>query len=480
MEQEGDTNKTTEKSQVAPQQTIITGQHENDGKIVITIDENKLTARADFYPPLGKGKPLSPDYIASMLDTLQISYGVAWDVIQEAALECNLNHRVIKDVIIAKGDQPVAEVPEYFELEASLSSAKQSIDRNAQRIDYRSIASYIVVKKNQILAHRKERIPGTEGKTIQGQVIPAPVQRQETCRAGKNTVKTADAILAACDGRLIIQDNELSIDEILEVKGSVGYGTGHIIFPGDVILDGNVADGFKVYSGASIIAKQTFDATDVIAKKDLIVAGGIIGRGQNTIKVGGTVKAKFIQNCRLASRGPIQVSSAIVNSTIYTLDSLDLGDKGRIIGGEFFTIHGLRAASIGSETGKTTKIHCGVDFTVQQEIDKLNEQFRVLSQKKQKVLELLRTPALEATKKAALEQFNNQIDGQMSVISNKLTELLPKLNADEEASVSCLGEIAKGTLVEICHVALFIDKPIRKVRIHLDKAQGKLVCDAIK
>lgn len=480
MEREKDTNKTEEKSQVVPQQTTITGQHENDGKIIVTIDESKLSARADFYPPLGQGKPLSPDYIASMLTTLQISYGVDWNAIQEAALECNLNHRVIKDVLIAKGDSPTAEIPEYFELEDTLQSAKKTIEKDAQKIDYRSIASYIVVKKNQKLAHRKEPVPGMEGKTIQGVVIPAPVQRHETYTSGKNTVKTEDAILAACDGRLIINDHELMVDEILEVKGSVGYGTGHIIFPGDVILDGNVADGFKVYSGASIIAKQTFDATDVIAKKDLIVAGGIIGRGQNTIKVGGSVKAKFIQNCRLASRGPIQVSSAIVNSTIYTLDSLDLGDKGRIIGGEIFTIHGLRAASIGSETGKTTRIHCGVDFTVQQELDKLNEQFRVLSQKREKIQQLLQNPALETNKKASLEQFKKQVDEQLLVISNKLTELLPKLNADENASVSCLGEIAKGTLIEICHVALFIDKPLRKVQVHLDKAQGKLVWEAIK
>lgn len=480
MEQEEDNNKTQEKSQVAPQQTTITGQHENDGKIVIIVDESKIIARADFYPPLGQGKPLAPDYIASMLDTLQIVYGIDWNTIQEAALECNLNHRVVKDIIIAKGDEPTAEIPEYYELEEAFQTAQKAIDRDAQRIDYRSIASYIVVKKNQKLAHRKERIPGMEGKTIQGELIPAPIERNETYTAGKNTIKTADAIIAACDGRLIIQDHELMVDEILEVKGSVGYGTGHIIFPGDVILEGNVADGFKVYSGASIIAKQTFDATDVIAKKDLIVAGGIIGRGQNTIKVGGTVKAKFIQNCRLASRGPIQVSSAIVNSIIYTLDSLDLGEKGRIIGGEFFTIHGLKAASIGSETGKTTKIHCGVDFTVQQELDKLNEQFRILSQKREKIQNLLKNPALEAEKKAALEQFAEQIDEQMRLISNKLTDLLPKLNADENASVSCLGEIAQGTLIEICHVALFIDKPIRKVIIHLDKTQGKLVWNTIK
>lgn len=480
MEQERDTNKTNENSQVAHDPTIITGMHENDGKVTISIDESKLYAQADFYPPLGQGKPITPDYIASMLETLQISYGVDWNTIQESALECNLNHRIIRGVIIARGDTPTAEIPSYYELEESLQSSKTTNDTQTQKIDYRRISAYKVVRKDQVLARLRERVLGVEGKNIQGETIPAPVQPMQTYRAGKNTLQKEDSIVATSDGRLIIQDDELIVDEILEVKGSVGYGTGHIVFPGDVIIDGNVADGFKVYSGASIIAKQTFDATDVIAKKDLIVAGGIIGRGHNSIKVGGTVRAKFIQNCRLASRGPIQVSSAIVNSTIYTLDSIDLGDKGRIIGGEIFSIHGLRAASIGSEMGKTTKIHCGVDFTVQQEMDRLNEQLRILVQKSQKARELSLDPSLNEAKKATLQQIQKQIESQQSALSEKLMGLLEALNADENASVTVLGEIAKGTLIEICHVALFIDKPIRKVHIHLDKNQGKLVCDPIK
>ena len=105
----------------------------------------------------------------------------------------------------------------------------------------------------------------------------------------------------------------------------------------------------------SIVSKQTFDATDVVAKKDLIVAGGIVGRVQASIKVGGCLRAKFIQNCRVASRGSIIVGAAVVNSRIYTLEKLDLGDKGRIIGGEIFAVQGVRALGIGSESGIGTK-----------------------------------------------------------------------------------------------------------------------------
>jgi hypothetical protein len=41
--------------------------------------------------------------------------------------------------------------------------------------------------------------------------------------------------------------------------------------------------------------------------------------------------------------------------------------------------------------------------------------------------------------------------------------------------VEVTGEIAPGTLIEICQIALFVDEPLRKVRIKLDKMGGKLV-----
>ncbi|MCX7656121.1 MAG: FapA family protein [Treponemataceae bacterium] len=458
----------------------ITGLHQNDGTIVITISEDHLLARADFYPPIGDGNPLTPEYIAAMLEKLSITYGIRWDAIQEAALECNLNRKIIKDVLIAQGDSPAEEVLPYFDLDSRFKSSAPTYREEGGRVDYRAISHFFVVKKGEYIAHYREKVPGKEGKDIHGKTIPMPIRKMDSIVAGKNTKQTTDGIVATVDGRLFLNGNEVTVEEVLALKGNVGYGTGHIIFPGDVVLEGEVSDGFKVYAGGSITAKQTLDATDVVAKKDLVVAGGIIGRGNGIVKVGGTVRARFIQNCYLLSRGTVWVSGAIVNSRIYSMERIDLGDKGKIIGGELYAIHGIRAESIGREGGRVTRIHCGIDFISQQELDKHNESLRILAGKINKIQNLLKNPEIPGEQKKRFALYLKKLQEEQVKLQNRIVELLPKINANEQAVIEIHGSVAEGTIIEICHVALFIEKPLKKVRFRLNKQEGKLIHEPLK
>lgn len=460
--------------------TTITGLHPNDGSMNLNIDGKNLNVHADFIPPLGEGQPLSPDFIASALDRLNISNGIDWDAIRDAVMECNLNRQIVRDVLIARGTPPVEEVLEYYELDPSFRTWQSMPDGDVPRIDYREISPFVVVKKEQVLAKFNPRKTGEPGLDIYGKEIPKPVRKPDSIEAGENTKRRTEGIVAAKDGRLVEQNGVISVEEVLAVKGSVGYKTGHIVFPGDVIIDGIIADGFKVYSGGSIISKQTFDASDVIAKKDFLIAGGLIGRGKASVKAGGDFRAKFIQNCRVAVRGSVIVGAAVINSTIYTLNTLDLGDKGRLIGSEVYAVNGVRTAGIGTSEGKSTKLHCGIDFTAQQELDRTNEQLRILGLKATKLRELIADPATELIKKQKAEQLYLRIQQEQGRLSEKLTELLGKINANENAEVLVFGEISKNTLIEICHVALFLDKNMKKVRFRLDKTQGKLVSEPLK
>lgn len=456
-------------------QEIAMGLHHNDGNLVVRFAENDLEAWADFIPPVGEGQPLNPDYISAILERLNITYGFDWDLILKSNMDCNLDHRPIKNVRIARGDPPEEEVPAYFEIDPSFRKWPPLPDGDVPRIDWKEISPFIIVKKGQVLARQRAIKRGKEGKNIHGLPIPKTVRAVESVSAGLNTRLENGDIVAARDGRLLEKGKELHVEEVLEVKGSVDYATGNIVFPGDVIIDGLVADGFKVYSGGSIVSKQTLDATDVNAKKDLLVAGGLIGRGRASIKVGGTLRTKFIQNCKVACRGKISVGSTIINSQIYTLDSLDLSDKGRIVGGEIFAVRGLRTGSIGKEQGNGTKIHCGVDFTIQQRLDKQNENLRLLSSKIAKLREILKGYAPEDGKVKKVTALLDELKTEQNTCSSAIVDLLNRLNADEQAVVEVFGEIVPGTLIEICHIAYFVDTTLKRVRFRLDKNQGKLV-----
>jgi uncharacterized protein (DUF342 family) len=458
-------------------QSILLG-NPNDGNLRVTFLDNDMEVRADFIPPLGNGVPLDVDQIREIFEKLKIIHGVHWEAVYEALADCNTAHRLVKDTVIAKGDPPVSEVAEYFEMNPHLNQPSGPAD-NMRRIDYRARSPFVIVKKGQALARLRPRKAGREGKNVHGVVLPFPVVRPEGVSGGANTRNDGKLILAEINGQLIETHKELSVQESLVIKGAVGYGTGNIVFPGDVFIEGPVSDGFKIYSGGSITIKQTFDVTDVVARGDLNVAGGIIGRGAALVKSGGVVRTKFIENCRLAARKAVIVDSGIINSSVFTLEHIEMGEKGMILGGEAYAVHGIKAGGIGKKTGKAPRLHCGIDFTAQQEKEKNNNQLRILAAKLAKLREMMAAPDGSAEQRAKMEELLRRLESEQQQAAAKVSDLLGRINTDEDAAVEVPGEIVAGTLIEICQIALFVTEPLRKVRIRLDKSTGKVISEAL-
>jgi Ser-tRNA(Ala) deacylase AlaX len=134
--------------------------------------------------------------------------------------------------------------------------------------------------------------------------------------------------------------------------------------------------------------------------------------------------------------------------------------------------------SIGKKSGKSSQIHCGVDFTLQQEKEKYNTQLHILAAKLGKLQELLdMPPAKEGSpeRRIKMEQLKHRLEEEREKLSRRISEVMDTITSDENAVVEVSGEIAPGTIIEICQIALFVTEPLRRIRIYLDKNQGKLV-----
>jgi len=466
-----------EGSETTQSQAILYGGL-NDGTMAISFSNSDLEAHADFNPSVLGGRPLGLEAVAQILQGINVVVGVCWEDIERALNECNTTRRKVRDVLIAKGEKPEAEITEYFEMNPVLANKHNEIDSNA-RINYRERSPFTIVKKGQILAKLRPLKPGKEGKDVHGAALPFETLHPEGAVGGDNTVTEADKIVAAIHGQLVQSRNVLSVQEHLVIKGAVGYGTGHIVFPGDVKINGPVSDGFKIYSGGSLMIKQTLDLTEVVTKGDIVVAGGIIGKGAGILKSGGGIRTKFIENCRVAARGSVLVETEIINSSVFALETVRMGEKGMILGGDIYSVHGLRAGGIGKKGGKSTRIHCGINFTAQQEMENDNSKLRTLAAKLTRLQAMMARPDIESEELAKMKELAQRLAEEEQAASAHIAELMGNINVDESALVEVLGEIAPGTLIEICQIALFVDEPLRNVRIRLDKAEGKLVPDTM-
>jgi len=447
----------------------------SDGKIVLSFSDNNLKAYGDFFPPYEGGMPITNEYIASLLEKSGIVYGIQQDEIQKALNACVNYREIVRDVLIASGDPPVDFVPEYLQINPYLGV--RSGTQEGQAVDHKARSAFIIVKKGQALAKQKHSTPGKDGTSVRGDVIGYKTVKKETLTGGENTRMEGRLLVSCINGQFVHTRGVISVRDSLVIKGPVGYATGNIIFPGDVEIEGPVSDGFKIYSGGSVTIKQTFDVTDTVTKNDLHVAGGIIGRGRAVVKVGGSLKTKFIENCHVAVRKNIIVDSEIISSKVFTLETLDMGDKGKIVGGETHAVKGIRAGAIGKEVGRSARVHCGINFVQEQEKEKNNGILRALAVKIHRLKEMIDDPSTDETKKARLKSILDKLTKEQQEAQNKVSQLLGGLNTYEDATIEVKGEIEPGVLIEICHAALFVTEPLKKVKIRLDKETRQLIIE---
>ena len=416
-----------------------------DGFLELSIAEDGMSAFADLYPPVATGAILDIAQARELLGRLGIVAGIDWDGLSEAILRCNLDRCTIRNQLVARGKNPVPIVNEHALAEMRLRAKPAPAPETLLRYDFHDRIALIIVRKGETLAKIIPSSKGEEGFDIRGKVVAPPHRESRGVIPGKNCARDEDRLVAKVDGLLVPLTPEgtgrLDIEEILLIHGDVDFHTGHIVFPGDVVIDGQVGDGFKVWSGGSIRCKTTMDAFDVNAKKDLICDQGIIGRRRAQVRVGRELRAKFVQNCRLAVRGDIHIQTAIVNSRVYTLGRIDLGDKGVFMGGEAYAVHGLRANRLGNQAHQATIVHVGTDFTVQQRLDQANERLRVLALKAQRAKE-----ESGGVISKALEFLLSKTAEAEASLHSMIGELLASLDADDGAVIEITGDVFPGTV----------------------------------
>lgn len=445
-----------------------------DGIVEIKVSEDWMTATATFRPPRDDGRPLTLELVTEALARSGVSQGIFWEEIKEKILECNLDRRFVRDWVLASGTAPEEMTPEHGEIEERLAPREQFASLDAIKVDFRNLSRSPVVRKGETLGRLLPAAAGRKGMDLRGKEIESLRRKVDNWQAGDNVLVEDGRFVAAVDGLLRRDDFVLSVEEVFVVKGGVDYHTGHVVFPGDVVVEGKVGDGFKVWSGANIMCKSTLDAFDVNAKKDLVCLQGILGHGTGHVRAGGQLSAKFIEGCRVAVRGDIHVVSAIMGSRVYSLGVIDLGEKGAIVGGETWAVHGIKAARLGNQAKQRTAIHVGVDFTVQQRLDQANERIRSLALRAQQIdVYASAHPGVDASR------LHAEADRAVEETRNLIVSLLPVLDGDEEAFVEVTGDIWPGTTIEICRGEIAVTKTLRNVRFSLDKNAGRILVEPL-
>lgn len=445
-----------------------------DGYAEVRISEDRMMAVASFHPPLGAGKQIELLEVKELLIARGLRFGIDWDAVRSSILSCNTSRKAVIDVEIARGRRPIDEIPAQLELQQSLLKKESQDSPESQSVDFKARSPFRFVKKGDILARTRPRIDGESGIDVTGAVVAYGKAQLKSHKPGRNTLVHGDTVTAGAEGRFVVGEDSFWVSEVLEIPGNVDYSTGHIDFPGDVVVHGEVKQGFKVKTGGSLTCIRLIDATEIVCGADLETGQGILGRMEGTVKVAGTIRAKFIENCYVEAGGDVQVSTGCLNSVINTLGAVVTGSRGVIIGGKVYAQKGVIAFQIGSSAGVRTEIHCGVDYRVQQKLAWIRDRNIELALK---LKEVEATIAGKGPQNPRLVELRDRLKEALRRMNESARRLSASLDKNEGAAVVAKGEIHHGVFVEICHVPLVVSKSLGPVRLVLDKTFGVIAPD---
>jgi len=441
------------------------------------VEEDQMVVRADFRPPGAGGKPLSPGDVEALIFQQGITHGVLWPAITEAIQSCNLDHKLLTDVVIAKGEDPVFAVPEHLELEAAWTKPPE-LDRTALSIDWKKVSPFLMVKKGDLLAHRVKEVQGKDGFTVLGRALGTKTVQPETLRPGENVVEVPVGLEAATEGRLSVEKGVISVNPVLDLDQGVSYKTGNIKFRGDVVIHKQVADGFAVEADGALSLDCVLDAWQVKVGADLVTNSGIVGKEGNLVTVGGLVRAKYLNQVTLAVQGDVIVENSVLNCGVRSRGKVILGDKGIIAGGSVRSLNGVDTFNVSTATGPRTEFFVGIDFQGMEQITKLRDNMRDLNAQVFKVEAAIPRAPDEA--KVKLKVLAETLRAQVGALMDRSRDQLISLGQNEEAALVVRGTVWPDTVVEICHVRFIVTQKMNAVKFVLDKRKGTIGVMALK
>ncbi len=345
---------------------------------------------------------------------------------------------------VAVGEPPVPGVDGNLEDLLGLEENSKLLPAITEkdRADFKELDAIRNIRQGQVIMKRTSPLPGTPGQNVLGQPvlckdgddIPFPdIPNTEISESGQEMISTVDGC-AYLDGERII------LVPALLIQGHVDYSTGNISASVTVNVNGDVLSGFMVESEMDVIVKGTVEGGRIIAKGNVILPGGVQGKGEADIQAGNNVDAKFINAAKVRAKGEINVHGSIIQSNLQAKRIQAKDQNAEIIGGTINAADDVCADLIGSDMGVKTEVRLGYDIKeLEVKIERLNESITKYKEQYEKYTQSCESLQSSKKKKGALSPAQK-------TMQEKLTENLKKVKQALRAKEALLEQTGEALI----------------------------------
>jgi uncharacterized protein len=290
--------------------------------------------------------------------------GVVWGIDENSVTQALESGTYDADIPVASGRVPKGGLPERATFSFVHDPGKPYVFREDGSVDLKELNFIQNRKTKDVLATLLPAEEPVPGMNVLGQEIPPPpMPRKREIAAGENASfsKSGNTIVALVDGNAYLKGNAVCVEPVVSVA-RVDYETGNIRFEGSVVVTGSVADGFVVEAGGAVEIGECLGRATVQAGRDVLLRGGMNGDGEGTVRAGGSIRAKYIENARVSCAGDLIVDELLMHTDFVTEGDLIMrGRRGEYLGGNGVVGGNLWCKQLGSPSEVPTRISIGIE-----------------------------------------------------------------------------------------------------------------------
>jgi uncharacterized protein (DUF342 family) len=453
----------------------------------IIVSPDRLRAWVRINPQLDP-RCVTREHVQAAVEESRIAVdATVTSRIDELCQQLQAGTRPEGDFLLVECSQPSAPVDARFEWSESLRPWWEAESSQAGRVSHYDRNSIVCVRAGQPIGTIVPAQAGGAGVDVHGNPLPAPGKpRQISLRGNVELAPDGKTVRATRDGRVVFEDNKLSVAWMLELQGDVDFGTGNIDSPGAIIVHGSVKDLVRVRSARNISVDLHVDGAVLEAGGDIVIHGGIHGHGKASIRAGGQIETRLCDGATIEAGKALCVLRECINCRVQA--ERISSQAATIIGGYAWARNGIEVQNLGSPAAVKTVVAIGIPTGLIDEAVQMVARAAEYRDAARKIREAV-APLLDEVRglspahgerATGLMRQADQLERQAEDLDRKREGLIRQAAPEGECCVLVSGRIHPGVTIVISGRSTVFDKEMRgPVRIVQRKIEGLSVLTAV-
>ena len=350
-----------------------------DSAVYVTITSNCSEAYITVEPPEHGGKEVTYEAIMQELKNYKVCYGLNVDEIKRIADNRLYNERTL----IAEWTPAIngvdGTITYHYEKQVKIAPVE---DENGF-VDYKNLGLIRIVKVGDVIADITHPTEGEPGTDVKGQTLKQIPGKKASFTVGTNTELNEDEtqIIATADGNINFKGGAFVVDQVVTIAGDVDASVGNINFVGDVIVKGEVMEGFKIASKGNIIVSGNVNGATLECDGDIVIKKGCIN---SKIVAHGSVSINFCEHSNIRCDGELSSTNFVI-CDVYCGSLTVKGTHGGLMGGSYTSLESVELSNIGTKNYTPTVLTVGDNALLAEE---KNDLLKQISQQKKTLEDL--------------------------------------------------------------------------------------------